>query len=211
MEPNTTLTTLTPTRRLSAKERIIFDRLTSAFTHLQPSDEEQITQYAEANVRYQIAAKETKKNPTISVPVVNRSTGNVTGEKSVRNPSFTTLREATSQMNSLARRLMIDAHSSEKRLRLASKKLRSASGVVASNAASNVALASITEKEIKAEMRAVAKMYTAMTPMQVRAEAIWRLTDPYLNPQFLHPDYRMTQIDGVIVEDDDSCLLAPVN
>jgi hypothetical protein len=198
MDPNPTLI---PTRRLNSKERRVFDRVASEFNHLTPTDEEQITQYAEAVVRYSTASKDSKKRPTVTLPVVNRSTGNVTGQKIVRNTSFATLKEAQAQINSLARRLMIDAHSAEKRLRYTSKKSRSAAGVVASDVASNVALASITEAEIQAEIAVVAKRYTLMTSAQVRAHAIWRLTDPYLNPQFLHPAYRMTQVNGEVVED----------
>jgi phage terminase small subunit len=178
MDPNPTLT---PTRRLTSKERAVFDRVASEFVHLTPTDEEQITQYAEAVARYTSAAKECKKHPTISLPVVNRSTGNITGEKIVRNTSFASLKEAQTQMNSLARRLMIDAHSAEKRLRLASKIARSAFGIVASEVAANIAALSITEKQIEAVMRDAAGRYTAMSPAQLREYAIWVLTDPYLN------------------------------
>lgn len=115
---------ITPTRRLNAKERAVFERVVSEFTHLQASDAEQLTQFAEAAVRYEKAAKDTKKNPTVSSPVVNRATGNVTGEKIIRNPAFITLKEAQTAMNSLGRRLLIDAHSAEKRQRLLTKRVR---------------------------------------------------------------------------------------
>jgi hypothetical protein len=39
MEPNPKLT---PTRRLTAKERAVFNRVASEFTHLTPSDEEMV-------------------------------------------------------------------------------------------------------------------------------------------------------------------------
>jgi hypothetical protein len=178
MDPNPALT---PTRRLTAKERAVFDRVASEFNHLTSSDEEQLTQYAEANVRYQVAAKATKKHPTISLPVINRSTGNVTGEKIVRNTAFATLKESQAAMNSLARRLMIDAHSAEKRLRLASKIARSAFGIVASEVAANIAALSITEEQIQAAVQDASKKYPAMPPTQLRDYAIWVLTDPYLN------------------------------
>lgn len=188
--------TLIPTRRLTAKERAVFDRVASEFVHLTPTDEEMLSQYSEAVARYTSAAKSVKKSPTISLPVVNRSTGNVTGEKTIRNPAFATLKEATAQMNSLARRLMIDAHSAKKRLRLASKIARSAFGIVASEVAANIAALSITEEQIQAAVQDASKKYPAMPPAQLRDYAIWLLTDPYLNSP---PD------------DDDAYLFAPVN
>lgn len=117
--------TLLPTRRLTAKERAVFDRVSSQFAHLTASDAEQLTQYAESSVRYEAAVRETKKHPTVSQPVINRTTGNVVGEKPVRNPAFATLREAQAQMVSLGRRLLIDAHSADKRQKLLTRKSRS--------------------------------------------------------------------------------------
>ena len=193
MDPNPTLI---PTRRLTSKERAVFDRVASEFVHLTPTDEEQLTQYAEAVVRYTSAAKSVKKSPTISLPVVNRSTGNVTGEKIVRNPAFISLKEASSATASLGRRLMIDAHSAEKRSRLATKRARAELGIVASEVAANIAALSITEEQIEAVMRDASKTYTAMPLAQLRDYAIWVLTDPYLNSA---PD------------DDDAYLFAPVN
>jgi len=112
---------LVPTRRLKARERAIFDRITNQFNHLRESDAEQLTQFAETAIRYETALKETRKRPVVIVPIVNRSSGNVVGEKTVRNPAYATLKEATQQMTALARRLLIDAHSAEKRQRLATK------------------------------------------------------------------------------------------
>ena len=86
-----------PTRKLTAKERKVFERVLSEFIHLTSSDGEQLTQYAEAVIRYETAVKETKKHPIVSVPIINRSTGNLTGEKLIRNPAFVTVKE-----NSLA-------------------------------------------------------------------------------------------------------------
>lgn len=85
-----------------------------------------LTAYAEAVVRYEAAVRETKKRPTIAQPVINRASGNVTGEKEIRNPAFATLREAQQQAATLARRLMIDPASAEKRQRLATRKARTA-------------------------------------------------------------------------------------
>jgi len=119
---------LVPTRRLKARERAIFDRITNQFNHLRESDAEQLTQYSEASIRYENALKETQKHPVVTVPVVNRSTGNIIGEKTVRNPAYATLKEATQQMTALARRLLIDAHSAEKRQRLLTKNARAFAG-----------------------------------------------------------------------------------
>jgi hypothetical protein len=131
----TRLDAITPTRRLNAKERKVFDRVVADFTHFQPSDAEQLTQLAEATVRYEAAAKETKRNPTVSLPVINRASGNIVGEKVVRNPAYATLKEAQTAMNSLARRLMIDAHSAEKRQRLMTKRVRAETPDQSSNRA----------------------------------------------------------------------------
>ena len=115
---------LTPTRRLLKAEREVFERIRSEFVHLSVTDAEQLTQYAEAVARYEAALRETKKHPTVSAPVVNRRSGNIVGEKVIRNPAFVTLRESQAQMTTLARRLMIDAHSAEKRQRMLTKKAR---------------------------------------------------------------------------------------
>jgi len=172
-EPNITIV---PTRRLTAKERSVFDRVVSDFVHLQGSDAEQLTQYAEAVVRYQTAAKEIKKNPNISIPVVNRATGNIVGEKLVRNPAFATVKETQTQMNTLARRLMIDAHSAEKRQRLLTRKARALAAVESKHSSDSSLLAGITEEQIKAEIEMAAKIYIHATPDVLRQDAIWTLT-----------------------------------
>jgi len=166
--------TLTPTRRLTAKERKVFDRVTSEFTHLKQSDADMTAQYAEASVRYATAAKEVKAHPMVGKPVVNRSTGNVTGETLIRNPLFRTVSEAQAQMNSLARRLMIDAASAEKRNRLASKLMRA----LEANEAGKVAGAAlnITEGQIKEKMEELSIIYFLATPETLRSEALWELT-----------------------------------
>src|SRR5450631_2173706 len=100
--------TLMPTRRLNSKEREVFKRVKDEFSHLTNSDAEQLTQYAETIIRHQLAVTETKRHPTVSTPITNRATGNIVGSKDVRNPAFVTLREASAQMVSLGRRLLID-------------------------------------------------------------------------------------------------------
>lgn len=178
---------LEPTRRLSTAERRVFDQIRGDFVHLVASDAEMLTQYAEAAARYQTAAKETKKNPTVSMPVVNRASGNVVGEKIVRNPAFVTLKEAQSQMNALARRLMIDPASAEKRQRLLTKKARA---LVAAEqaAASNRAERQYTEAEIAAmeeellshavTLRGEALRNAALQDLKIRADnAAWAHDD----------------------------------
>ncbi len=167
---------LVPTRRLNVKERRVFDRVLSEFVHLGPSDAEQLTQYAEAVVRYETAMKAAKKHSTVSIPVVNRATGNVTGEKIVRNPAFVTLREAQSQMNTLARRLLIDTHSAEKRQRMLTKKARALAASESKSADDAAALNGVTEIQIEAEIVRLAKVYTQATPDVLRCEALWYLT-----------------------------------
>jgi hypothetical protein len=115
---------ITPTRRISSKERKVFDRVLSSFEHLQASDAEQLTSYSEAVVRYETAAKECKEFPTIEQPVVNRASGNIVGHKVVRNTAHASMKEAGSQMISLARRLLIDTASANKRMTLLSKRAR---------------------------------------------------------------------------------------
>ena len=172
-------TTITPTRRLNASQRAIFDRVCADFIHLTSSDAEQLTQYAEAVVRYQTAEKETRKHPAISVPVINRSTGNPTGEKLVRNPAFSTLKDAQSQMNTLARRLLIDAASTEKRQRLLTKKARALAAAEATSAAQQDAISKLTESEIQTEVDGLRKVWSHATEEVLRAEALWRLTVYY--------------------------------
>jgi phage terminase small subunit len=182
---------ITPSRKLAAKERKIFDRVVSEFIHLQTSDAEQLTQYAEAVVRYEAAAKDVKKSPTIAVPVVNRSTGNIVGEKLVRNPAFATIKEAQAQVNALARRLLIDAHSTEKRQRLLTKKSRALAASETQSAEDAAKLSGVSEAEIQGEIDRLAKIYIHATPETLRNQAIWYFThylplmndgdDDYLN------------------------------
>ena len=180
---NTTIsasnTSITPTRKLTVKERKVFDRVLAEFIHLAPSDAEQLSQYAEAVIRYEKATKESKRHPTVSIPVVNRATGNIVGDKVVRNPAFATIKEAQSQVTALARRLMIDAHSSEKRQRLLTKKARALAASEAKSASNASALNSVTEGQIQAEMVEVANLYTNATVEVLRQEALWRLTVCY--------------------------------
>jgi phage terminase small subunit len=168
--------TLTPTRRLNKAERTVFDRVNAEFIHLTPSDAEQLTSYAEAVVRYEVAVKETKKHPTIAIPVVNRTTGNVTGERITRNPAFATMREAMAQMVSLGRRLLIDAHSADKRQRLLTKKSRAMTAAEAKHAADGSAVAELDEGTIQTKMDELRKSLIAASDDVLRLEAIWYLT-----------------------------------
>lgn len=169
---------ITPTRRLATKERRVFDRVLSEFIHLTTSDAEQLTQYAEAVVRYEMAAKETKKHPTVSISVVNRATGNVTGEKLVRNTAFVTLREAQVQITALARRLLIDSHSAEKRQRALTKRSRALAASEAKSATHAAALNGVSEEQIEAEIEhmRIAREYIHAPDDVLRHEAIWYLT-----------------------------------
>jgi len=165
-----------PTRKLTAKERRIFDRILAEFVHLNSSDAEQLTQYSEAVARYERAAKETKLRPTIDSPVVNRASGNITGYKSIRNPAFITLRESQSQANSLARRLMIDAVSTEKRQRLQSKQMQALSGREAKIAAESARNCWVSEEDVQEEMERRRAIYRYSNEDVLRQEAIWYLT-----------------------------------
>ncbi len=177
---------ITPTRRLPAKERAVFEKVLADFIHLQPSDAEQLTQYAEAVIRYRTAEKDTRKHPTVSTPVVNRSTGNVVGEKLVRNPAFATMKEAQTQMNSLARRLLIDATSADKRQRLLTKKARSLAASEATSAESKSAVANLTESQIQTRIEELRKKYIHATEDTLRAMAIWEITE--CDPLLAEPD-----------------------
>lgn len=168
--------TMTPTRRLKKAEREVFERVNSEFIHLTSTDAEQLTQYVEAVVRYEAALKQTTKHPTISVPVVNRSTGNITGEKIVRNPAFTTIKEAQSQMNALARRLMIDAHSAEKRQRMLTKRSRALAASESNTVSDAAALAEVSESQIQTEMDRLRMVLTKLNEDVLRREALWHLT-----------------------------------
>jgi hypothetical protein len=141
---------ITPVRKLSAKERKVFDRVASDFSHLGPTSSEMLCRFAECAVRYEDALKDVKKHPTVEQPIVNRSTGNITGYKIVRNPAFRTLAEAQSQMNALARRLLIDAASENRRLTLLSKNSRSLSADEESSRREREIRDSITEEKIEA-------------------------------------------------------------
>ena len=139
---------ITPVRRLSAKELKVFNRVASDFSHLGPTSSEMLCRFAEASVRYEDAVRDVKKHPTVEQPIVNRSTGNVTGFKVVRNPAFRTLAEAQSQMNALARRLLIDTASENRRLTLQSKKARSLSADEEASRTEQACRDALTEAEI---------------------------------------------------------------
>lgn len=147
---NSATSTLKPTRRLKAAASKVFEGVSSSFVHLTAADAEQLTQYAEWSAIYSDALRETQRSPTISVPVVNRTSGNVVGERITRSPSFATLREAQQQVTSLARRLLIDAHSADKRARLLTRKARALQALEAEQAA--ITAQTFTEEEIEAEM-----------------------------------------------------------
>src|SRR5690242_958918 len=115
---------LKPTRRLKPAARKVFDNVSTSFVHLAATDAEALTAYSEWSAIYAEALRETQRSPMVSVPVVNRSTGNVVGERTTRNPMFASMREAQQHVTSLGRRLLIDAHSAEKRQRLLTKKAR---------------------------------------------------------------------------------------
>lgn len=162
-----------PTRKLTAREQKVFDRVLAEFVHLTSADAEMLTQYCEAVARYQAAARETKKNPTIDLPVVNRATGNIVGHKPVRNPAFITLRESQSQANSLARRLMIDSVSTEKRQRLQSKQAKALAAREAKIVAESALKNGITEEQIQGEMERLRSVYIHATEDVIRQQAIW--------------------------------------
>lgn len=190
---------LVPTRRLSARERKVFDRVASEFTHLKSTDEDMLTRFAEASIRYADAAKSTKQHPMVSKPVVNRSTGNIVGETLIRNPLFRSVSEAQSQMNSLGRRLMIDAASENKRLILLSKKARSASGLEADAIAGRDYREHISEEQIEEEIQTTldrGEFHWLTTDEMRRSFVIWYLTDPYLNDNLPHPGYNIVKING---------------
>ena len=144
---------LAPTRRLPAKERRVFDEVLSNFVHFGPSDAETLTQYAEAVIRYEKAAKEAKRNPTLTLPTFNKATGNQTGTRVVRNPALTTIKEAQTQMATLARRLMIDPSSAEKRARLLTKRSRALLASEQAQAANKDISRKFSEAEVEAMMR----------------------------------------------------------
>lgn len=185
---NSETSTLKPTRRLKPAARKVFDGVLSSFVHLGPSDAEQLTAYAEWSAIYAEALRETQRRPTVSVPVINRSTGNVVGEKTTRNPAFATLREAQQHVTSLGRRLLIDAHSADKRQRLLTKKARALAASEHATAAKDDARASFSEEQIGDTMRELRQHgYTlrgealrnlALTQLETRAYIAGMADDP---------------------------------
>lgn len=124
MESIRTRIELRPTRRLNKREKSTFDGIRSSFSHLTGADSELLTMYAETAERYRVAARDAKKSPTLAVETFNKSTGNATGVKVIKNPAATMAKESLSALTSLARRLLIDPASAEKRQRLLTKKSR---------------------------------------------------------------------------------------
>lgn len=174
---------LKPTRRLKSAARKVFEQVSSSFVHLAPTDAETLTQYSEWSAIYQEALRETQRSPTVSIPVINRSTGNVVGERTARNPAFATLREAQQHVTSLGRRLLIDAHSADKRQRLLTKKSRALAASEQAQAAQTDA-PKWTEEQITEMMRRIAPRFAATPAVDLRSAAICELelqecaTDP---------------------------------
>ena len=175
------LNVVMPNKRLAAKERRVFDRVVSEFAHLKQSDADMIARYSEAFIRYETAAAQVKRYPMVQKPTINRSTGNVVGTTPVRNPLFRTVAEAQSQMNSLARRLLIDAASENRRLSLQSKKARSAAAVAAESATR------YTEEEIEREALERAKRFPLATAATLRQLAI-DVFDDFFSPDWDDPE-----------------------
>jgi phage terminase small subunit len=168
---------LKPTRRLKPSARKVFEQVQAGFIHLSPSDAEQLTQYAEWSAIYADALHETQRHPTITVPVINRSTGNVVGEKIVRNPMFATLREAQQQVTTLGRRLLIDAHSADKRQRLLTKKARALTASEQAQAAENARGEefTFTDEQIVAVMHELTERGDQHTGDELRQGALCEL------------------------------------
>lgn len=175
MKSTTDAQTLKPTRRLTAAESRVFRQVSSDFVHFGSTDAEMLTAYAEAVVRYQDAAKEAKRKPTLTVPTFNKATGNKTGKKIIRNPALTTVKEAQQQMMSLARRLLIDPASAEKRQRLLTKKARAMAASEQAYAAQSDAAPKWSEEEITTMMKRLAPAFASTPAVDMRSAAICEL------------------------------------
>lgn len=168
--------TLKPTRRLKPAARKVFDKVSSGFVHLAPTDAETLTAYSEWSAIYAEALRETQRSPLVTVPIVNRSTGNVVGERTTRNPMFATLSEAQAHVTSLGRRLLIDAHSAEKRQRLLTKKARALAAAEHAQAESTDDVApKWSEEEIAKMMRRLAPTLASTPAVNLRSAAICQL------------------------------------
>lgn len=97
-----------PTRKLKTPEKKVFVRTLASYPFLRSEDAELLTAYSEQMALYESAKQQAEKEPTVTVPQYNRSTGNQVGTKVVRNPAYATMSQALTQTRLLSRRLSMN-------------------------------------------------------------------------------------------------------
>lgn len=172
---------LEPTRRLAPKERRQFERVVGQYSHFLPGDADALTRLAVAYARYIDAEKDTRKNPMVQIPVVNRSTGNVTGHKPARNPAFATLKEMAQLIARLERNLLIGPAYDAKRQAMLTKRARAAQGAAEDAAEESAIDSAITPEVIAAEIEDVESTFGPdyFTPEQAEHVALHHLRIVY--------------------------------
>lgn len=148
-----------PTYKLAIKERREFERILAQYSHFLPGDADALTRLAVLYSRYRSAERETKRKPMVDVPIVNRSTGNVTGHKQTRNPAFATLRETSVQIARLERNLLIGPAYDAKRQAMLTKRARAAQGAEQAAAEESAIEIAITPAVIAAEIEDIQSIH----------------------------------------------------
>ena len=159
-----------PTRRLLKAEMVVFSRVLGEFPHLQASDSELLTQFAETVIRYEKALKDWKKRPEIETTITQ---GRQQITKTVPNPARVVVKQAQQAMVSLSRRLLIDAASVDKRMKLLAKKAF-ANGETVDDYVSDGTYG-FTEDQIKAESDALRDIYHKTDDTALRQSALFNL------------------------------------
>lgn len=140
-----------PTKRLAPKARKHFDRITAQNPHLLPENADAVTSYALALAGRDAAEIEITKRPRITVPVVNRSTGNVTGHAVKRNTAaFADLRLYSQQVRQYERSLRIGPAYDAQRSAMTTRRARREQAAVKDANSEDAILAAITHADILA-------------------------------------------------------------
>ncbi len=102
-------------KSLSPVAKKLWKKVTDEHTHLTTADSELLAAYVESWAMLQLAQDALREHGLIlSEPIVNRSTGNVTGHKRMKNPAHGIAKDERAAMQSLSTKLGLDPSSRER-------------------------------------------------------------------------------------------------
>jgi P27 family predicted phage terminase small subunit len=102
-------------KTLSPVAKKLWKKVTDEHSHLTTADSELLAAYVESWAMLQLAQNALREHGLIlSEPIVNRSTGNVTGHKRMKNPAHGIAKDERAAMQSLSTKLGLDPSSRER-------------------------------------------------------------------------------------------------